>query len=91
MADRSKTTMTIKEVVVPEGSKDVVINVVATRGDRSYNLPYHIKAHNVASIQREWLHAKVMEDVDALVEQDTQREAVLAKLEGIVGKKITLD
>lgn len=83
--------MLVKELVVPEGSEDVVINVVATRGDRTYKLPYHIKAANVASVSREFLTAKVMEDVDALVEQDKKREAVLAKLEGIVGHEITLD
>lgn len=76
---------------MPEGSEDVVINVTATRGDRTYNLPYHIKAANVASVNREYLTARVMQDVDALVEQDNKRAAVLSKLEGIVGKEITLD
>lgn len=86
-----KTTMTIKELVVPEGSEDVVINVTATRGDRSYNLPYHIKAANISSISREFLTTKVMEDVDALVEHDKKREAVMANLEGLVGREIKLD
>lgn len=90
-ADRSKTTMLIKELVVPEGTDDVVINVEATRGNRTYKLPYHIKAANVGSIQREWLTARVLEDVDALVEQDEKKAAVMAKLEGLVGHKITLD
>lgn len=89
--DRSKTTMLIKELVVPEGSGDVVINVEAKRGDKTYNLPYHIKEANVGSIQREWLTARVLEDVDALVEQDNKKAAVMAKLEGLVGHKITLD
>lgn len=77
--------------MVPEGTQDVVISVLATRGDRKYTLPYHIKAANVGSISRDYLAARVMEDVDALVEQDKKREAVLAKLEGIVGREIPLD
>lgn len=89
--DRSKTTMLVKEVVVPEGSGDVVINVEAKRGDRTYRLPYHIKEANVGSIQREWLMAKVLEDVDALVEQDNKKAAVLSHLEGLVGHEIKLD
>ena len=89
--DRSKTTMLIKEVVVPEGSGDVVINVEATRGDRTYRLPYHIREANIGSVQREWLMAKVLEDVDALVEQDNKKAAVMTNLEGLVGKTIKLD
>jgi len=89
--DRSKTTMLIKEVVVPEGSGDVVINVEAKRGDRTYRLPYHIKEANVGKVERDWLMARVLEDVDALVEQDDKKAAVMAKLEGLVGHEIKLD
>lgn len=89
--DRSKTTMVIKELVVPEGTDDLVINVEAKRGDRKYNLPYHIKAANVAKFDREALMARVLEDVDALVEQDNKKAAVRAKLEGLVGVEVKLD
>lgn len=91
MADRSKTTMVIKELVVPEGTDDLVINVEAKRGDHIYNLPYHIKAANVAKFDREALMARVYDDVDALVEQDNKKAAVKAKLEGLVGVTIKLD
>ena len=83
--------MVIKELVVPEGTEDLVINVEAKRGDHTYNLPYHIKAANVAKFDREALMARVYDDVDALVEQDNKKAAVKAKLEGLVGVTIKLD
>ena len=83
--------MEIKELVVPEGTADLVINVVAKRGDRTFKLPYHIKAANVAKIERDWLTARVMEDVDLLVEQEDKKAAIKAKLEGLVGREIKLD
>lgn len=91
MTDRSKTIMVIKELVVPEGTDDLVINVEARRGDRSYKLPYHIRAANVAKFDREALMARVLEDVDALIEQDNKKAAVKAKLEGLVGVEVKLD
>lgn len=91
MARASKTTMLVKELVVPEGSDDVVINVVAKRGKNTYNLPYHIRAANVGKIERDWLTARVLEDVDALEEEAAKKAAVMAKLEGLVGHEIKLD
>lgn len=91
MARQAKTTMLIKEIVVPEGSDDVVINVEAKRGKNTYRLPYHIRAANVGKIERDWLTAKVLEDVDALEEEADKKAAVMAKLEGLVGHEIKLD
>lgn len=76
---------------MPEGTEDLVINVVAKRGGRTFKLPYHIKAANVAKIERDWLTARVMEDVDLLVEQEDKKAAIKAKLEGLVGREIKLD
>lgn len=89
--DRSKTTMVIRELVVPEGTDDLVINVEAKRGGRTFKLPYHIKADNVGKIERDWLMARVLDDVDLLVEQENKRAAIKAKLEGLVGHEIKLD
>lgn len=76
---------------MPEGTEDLVINVEAQRGDHTYKLPYHIKAANVAKFDRDALMARVFEDVDALVEQDNKKAAVVSRLEGLVGKTIKLD
>lgn len=76
---------------MPEGTEDLVINVEAKRGDHTFKLPYHIKAANVAKFDREALMARVLEDVDNLVEQHNKKAAVKAKLEGLVGVEVKLD
>lgn len=83
--------MLVKELVTEEETGDLVINVLATRGKREYKLPYHIKAANVPGINRDYLMAKVLEDVDALVEQENKRKAITDSLQGLVGNAVQLD
>lgn len=89
--DRNKTVMLVKELSIQDDSGDLVINVLATRGKREYKLPYHIKAANIAQVNRDYLMARVLTDVDTLIEQENKKAVIMGKLDALVGHEVQLD
>lgn len=87
----AKTKMRITDVQQADETGDLVVAVKATRGNKSWNFPYHIKKANIGSVTVEYLQARVMEDVDAMVEQESKEGQIVRKLQAWQGKEIALD
>lgn len=89
-----RTTMSIKEVYLIEAGDnkgDLVINIVARRGRKTYKFPYQIKKIHIPTIDPEYLKAKVRSDIDALEATESKENAVISRLSNMVGAKVGLD